>query len=765
MVAPKNPPRASTLYGIGDVDGLLASKAGRCLASIRRDMDGKGVLFNRRRRNEEVLALAYTDGTMQGGAGEIENLRENALNLPYRHVRWLESQATSKKMVVKVNRDAGAGQRPGGPADSQTAMWLGIALQRVAYQAGWKREIKAVIGESIPRGTSAMQIGYHKTVIDLSERMEAGKDAQSVVPEVLSAAAAIDAGEPVDPAAFEAKSGQANSEIAEGLGHMAEDPMVQLRTGRTGVAALLARKGSHEAAALAAETDGESPISDTRLTRNRVWMRKRRVGEEVGWAPHVYDTEDTPFWWERQTWTVAEVKASNLFKPEFKAVVQGYDAWNVSGVARGGQTASTDNMGSDARQAQSESVLGEDERVVEFFPVWLRRPEMKSGGIRKIVCAEWPDDFCEADDSNPNVDEKGFGLIPGFYPFYDFTPILSSITTPERTSGIPAMGVGMPQFEQIAEGNRLVHESALRHSLRLYQGHPGLAGNAEIKDAITQGKDGYFYICPAACMGSDGKMEQAVIPIQFTGNTQEIGNYVAMLKDQWIVVTGMPPAVLQGVGTAETLGQDEMGVAAGERESGALVGYYEDRTADVLCGLRGLMRGCYDDEDWIALLGEDGAKVMKDWQDGTTDEGDEITVTFGARAMAQEAVERKQLMEAITLLRAMVDPVTGLPIYDEMPLVEELFRRLDLGAPQMNASVLKTLQETVMKLAAAIKQLTGQDILGAGGQGAAPTSGTSNGGGPNPSEGDGPSQSNIGAGVKRGTTTPAGAPQGATQTF
>jgi hypothetical protein len=744
------------------------SRAGRYLQAIRRDMDLKGLLMRHRLRNEEILSLSYQEGGMVTGAAEAELLKKNILNLPFRYVRWLESQATSKKMVVKVGRDAGEGQRPGGPADTATGMWLGIALQRVAYIAGFRREVRALIGEVCPRGTSVIRIGYHEQHVTLEEAREAGKDAQSVAPEVLGMAAAAMEGMPADPSALDAKRGQAHAQIAEGLGEQASDPMLQMAGGSAASMALLARAESHVAADLKAETD-RSPTESTRMLRHRVWMQKKRVGEDVGWAPWVYDTEDTPFWWERNVWTVAQVKASPLFSGAFKKVVEGYDGRNVSGVASGGQTPSTDSMGSDARQAQSEDVLDEDERSVEWFSVWIRRPDMKAGGIVKIVCAEAPEMFVEADDSNPFVDADGYALIPGFYPFYDFTPLLSSITVPERTTGIPPVGVGMPQIEKIAEYNRLRRESALRHSLRLYELHEELKGNQKLLNALKNGEDGYAYFRTPGMRNVQGQAEDGITPIQFTGNTQEIDRQAAREEADWIKVQGMPPAILQGMGTADTLGQDEQGIAAGERESGALVAYFEERMGDVLAGIRGLMRNNYDDEDWIPMLGAEGAAVMKAWQTSTADDGDEITVTFGARAQAQEAVERKQLMEAITLEKGEIEPLTGLPTYDPSMLFEELHRRLDVGPPVKSAGVIPALQQMVMRLSAALQQVTGGAAPGGppGGGGMANDRSPS-GSGPSRAEGDAPSNANIGAGARRGTLPPAprgAAPNGATNTY
>lgn len=734
------PPSAKTLSGLQDMGDLGSSRSGRVLQSIRRDSDIKGRLFRDRRRNEEILSLAYQDGTALGGDIEWRNVRENSLNLPYRWVRWFESQATSKKMIVKVNRDAGAGQRPGGPADNETGMWQGITLGRIAQEGGFRREMNNLIAEWAPRGTSVMKIGYHEESITREESQEAGKDPQSVIVDVAQGD-------------LEAKPGQAHLEISKGLGVMAEDDNVLKQVGTEGIAAILARKSAHDEADYRDEID-ESPKTSTRLIRRKIYMRQLRVGTDVGWAPFVFDTEDTPLWWERHTWTVAEVKASDLFKPAFKGLVEGYDARTISGVFQSGETPDVDNMDQDSRAAQTEDVLDEDERIVEWFEVWYRRPDMKAGGFRKIVAPEAPDMFVEADDSNPFVDDDGYGLIPGFYPYYDFTPIKSSLPVPARTTGIPPIAVGMTQFEKIAEYNRLRQEAALKGATRIYQLHPALKGEKGLIDALNNGEIGYAYVAPDGLVETTGtgKMLDGINTYSFTGTNPEIDREAAREEADWVKVMGMPPAVLQGMGTAETLGQDRQGIAAGERESGALVSYFEERMADVMGGIRGLMRGNLDDEDFIRLLGQEGAAVMKAWQDGSVDDGDEIEVTFGARALAQEAVEKKQLMEAIGLEKGEVEPLSGVGLYDTAPLFEELHRRLDVGPPKKNEGPMLQLQQMVMKLASMVEEATGVNPLT--GEGDEKQNGKAKPGGPSKSEGSGPSEQNIDAGAKRGTNAP-----------
>lgn len=699
------------------VDTLRGSRSARMLAGIRRSMDLTKVVFDRRRRNEEILELSYLDGLMTGT--DARSLEENALNLPYRYARWIQAQATSKEVIVDVGRDAGAGQVKGGPADDVTGKWQAIALRRAAMTGGFVRETDAMLAEMLPLGVSVIRVGFHSQAISASDVREVGKDAQSVVGDVIT------------DGDTEAKPGQAHTEIVEGLKTAASNPVFQAAAGTEGVLAVLDRAKSHVDAQHDQEAEAEdTPIVDSRLTRHRLWMRKVRVGEQVGWAPNVSDTEDTGFWWERILYTVREVtRLPQLFSKAFREKVKGYDGRNVSGVAAGGQTPSTEGMSSDGRQAQTEEVLDDDEKIVEIFQCWIRRPDILSGGVVKRLCPEFPDEWVEADDENPHVfppghPHAGQNAIPGFFPFVDFAPILGSRMVAERTLGVPPIAVGMPHFEKLVEYNRILKESGLRHSLRLYQIHPSVKDMKKVMEALRIGVDGYSFICPAELVDSNGQMHPAILPIQFSGNTMEVDRLAAREEGLWVKVMGMPPAILQGVGTAETATQDNIGIAAGERESGSIVGYCERRMADVFVILRALMRICYDDNDFVEMLGQEGAAVMKAWQTGSIDDGDEIRVTFGATAQAERMARTKQIMEAITLLAQQIDPVTGLPKYDFTALLDELMRQLSVGGLKQDAGTMAELQ----KLALIGKQAMAMMQQAQGGSGGGPPS--QGGGGP-----------------------------------
>lgn len=724
------------------LSSLTGSKSARLLQAIRRDMDIKGQLFRQRRRNEQVLSLNYQDNPGDlGGGMDWNNIRENALNLPYRLNSWYQAQATSKKLIVKINRDAGAEQRPGGPRDDKTGMWVGITLCRSALMGGFKREMKAAVAEVVARGTSVLKVGYHQHALSVPESEEAGKDPTTIVAEVLG------------EGDTEAKPGQDHAEIIKGLTQMLEDEDAQRQMGRQGVELVAARMRSHADMLEKAETD-ETPTENTRPIRRRVYLQQLRVGEDVGWAPWVTDTEDTPFWWERHVDTVAWGKQQDqLFSRKFRMEVEGHDGRNLSGVMESGRTPSTDDMGSDARQAQTDK-LDDDERVFEWFEVYFRRPEMLSGGYRKIVCAEMPDEFIEATDENPfifppGMPDEGKCTMEGFYPYVDITPVLSTLAVPERTAGIPLMAVGMPHFEKCAEYNRLRQEAALKGATRLYQIHPGVKDNKKLLSAVQNGEIGYAFIAPSSLVEGDAKMVDAVKTIDFTSRNPEIEKQREIERLDFLNVTGMPPAAYQGMGTAETLGQDRQGISLAGAESRMHIEYMEERVALALSKMRGIIRGTHDDDDFHRLLGAEGAKVMQAWQAGTVDDGDEITVTFGAAAKAQETVEKKQLMEAFALTRQAVEPLTGQPIYDDFAILEELFRRLDVGAPQKSEAPFKALYQLLDQFAKQIEQLTGENPLQKMKQ-------QSNGSpsGFNPSEGSGPTDENLNAGAMNRTQEP-----------
>lgn len=722
----------------------LSKRPARILDRLQRCERVVGRVMEGRQKFEDVISLRYwLDGggtqTETGGGGpEGEALRVYALNLPYRYCRWLEAQATGEPIVIKQPREAGAGQRPGAAAgDEQTAEWVARIITRALHEARYENEMNAVIGECCGRGISFLEIGYHEESLSRTIASEVGKDTQSV------------AGDVILKGETQAVPGQAHAENAEGLRTIAGDRVVQAQVGMQGVVGLLTRAGSHDAEAARDEVD-RSPIAEVRDIRRRIWVRKLRVNEDLFFDQSVADFQDVPLVARRHVNTKAEFDAKPWIKAGAKRKIHGYpDRWQ-SGITGTGQTDTARRMSPDARQAAITAGEDTSEWLVEWFEVYEKRPSMAAGGIRYALCFELPDEIISVDDAYPFVDDDGCCVIPGFYPFFDFAPLKPPVQTPERMLGIPLVAPGWTQFEKIQEFNRLRVESARKHSLRAYQFHPALKGEKKIVERFQNGEDGIGFFAPPALMGPDGKMQEAVLPIQFSGNTQEIDRQAQREYADWIRVQGMPPAHVEGVGQAETATQEQIGTSAGESEMAALVKRLESRFADVCEGIRGLIRAFYDSEDIVELLGAEGGEAIKAWKPSSM-KGDRLQVMFGLRAKREDAVEKKQLMEAITLVQGNIDPVTGLPVYDAQPLYAELFRSLGVGKPQMNATMLAQLQQLAML---GQQALMAQQQAGGGGA-QPPASGGANPGGPRPSEGSGPNRGNLESGARKETVRPS----------
>jgi hypothetical protein len=498
-----------------------------------------GRVMSGRTQFEDVISLRYWLNNQQGGGAtdiggggaDEDGLRVYALNLPYRYCRWLEAQATGEPIVIKQPRDSGAGERQKvdpqtgqaivSAGDAQTAEWVGRIITRALYEARYENELNAVIGECCGRGISFLAIGYHAESITRTTASEVGKDAQSIQVDVLT------------EGKVEAVPGQTGTEAAEGLRTIAGDRVVQANVGLSGVLRLLQRAGSHDVMAAKTEQD-RSPIASVRDIRRRIWVKKLRVGEDLFFDMTVADFQDVPLVVWRHVDTRAEFKRNTLIREGAKRKIHGFPDRYQSGVTGTGQTASAALMSPDARQAAILSGENTDEWLVEWFECFEKRPDMAAGGIRYALCAEIPDEVISVDDDYPYVDDEGNCAIPGFYPFFDFAPLKPPVHQPERMLGVPLVAPGWTQFKKIQEFNKLRIESARRHSLRAYQMHPALKTEKKLKERLENGEDAVAFFAPAGLMGPDGKMAEAILPIQFTGNTQEIDRQAQREYGDWL---------------------------------------------------------------------------------------------------------------------------------------------------------------------------------------------------------------------------------------
>ena len=689
----------------------------------------RGEVWSDRERYAAALGLRDPDT----GAKE----RRTSVNLSFRYMQRLTAEVTGQPLHVSMSRDAGAGQSKSGEApegaigDESIAEMVEIGVSRVLYEGGIQREVDAGVVDLCAYGVTAMWIGYHADVVGVDEAREAAKDVsgdpvddpeqdqvdpaeQNIVNETL-------AGD------LEAKPGQDHRAISNTL----RDAVAAMPVGSdmNAAAALLARAQSHDALA---EKEGKAKGGEARVIQRKIWEKRGIVGFDTYWHPGVYDFNDSP-WVCRRVLTPLEAfrkwgKVKAKYRRDAKGVADRYRPT----VESPGKTTPT----------PEESRGDPSEKYVECYVFYIREPWRPDGGREKIACPEFRGEWIEEDESNPNVDDDGRPLIDGFFPLYYCAPILPPLEDPRRTLGTALIEPGAPTEERINAFLRTVDAHYMRHGFRVYILHPLLKNKPKIRAALRRGQDGFTVDAPDGVKDAK-EMAGLIVPIQFSGQAEQMERMLAKYIEIWRVAQGFPAASLLGTAQSETATQEQIGVEAGNNELGVIAGRIEEWVERIARGVLGLMRGFYLTEKMRELLGAEGSQAW-DLYRKTATTGDRLTVKLGARAARSEAVSVEQTMKAIEVVRTTVDPLSQVRTLDDMPLIEELMRGLKIGKPKKLPEGVIQAQEFLAQVQAAMAAQQEQQQAGKGGQPG------SNGKAPN--DGDGaPTRQNLNSGARRDT--------------
>lgn len=665
--------------------------------------------------------------------------RRTSVNLSFRYMQRLTAEVTGQPLHVKMSRDAGAGQSAAGEApegaigDEAVAEWVEIGVSRVLYEAGTQRETDASVVDLCAYGVTGAWIGYHADVVGLDEAREASKDV-SGDPVDDPEAEEIDPAEPNIVAEtlagdVEAKPGQDHRAIAT----MLRDAAAQIPAGADmdAMTALHMRAQSHDALA---EKESKAKVGEARVIQRKIWEKRGIVGFDTFWHPSVHDFEDSPWVCRRVLTPLESFKKWSEIKAKYRKQAEGVADRYRPTVESPGKTS-----------PPPEASKGDpSEKYVETYVFYIREPWRPDGGRVKITGPEFKGEWIEENEGNPYVDEDGRPLIDGFFPFFYCAPILPPMEDPKRTLGTALIEPGAATEDRINEFLQTILAHYKRHGFRLYFLHPLLKNKKRIKEALRKGLDGESFDAPEGVKEAKD-MQGLVVPIQFSGQAEQMERMLSKLIEFWRIEQGFPAAALMGVAQADTATQESIGVEAGGNELGVIAGRIEEFVAAKARGILGLMRGFYLTEKMRELLGAEGSAAW-DLYRKTATTGDRLTVKLGARAARSEAVSIEQLMKAIEIDRSTLDPVLNIRTLDEMPLIEELHRGLKAGKPKKLPQDALMAQQIIGTLMAENEALKG----GPGG-GAPPGGG---GGGKAPNKGDGaPTQGNLQAGARRDTAS------------
>lgn len=656
----------------------------------------------RARREKFALAVALrTDEIM---APQMTRVRQ-PINLNYRYNQIVQTQATGEPVTIRIDRDAGPGQVEPGipvqavPGDTDLSDSLETLGQRLLYETDSESETNGVISEITSYGVSCWGIGYHTEGVSLEELHGAAAGTQQAIIETAKGD-------------LSAHRGQDHAATAAMLRDTVAAQPLSVPDQR--IAALQAKAQVQDKAGA---QEAKRHADPRNLTR-RIWMRRLTVGLDYGWEADVSDVKDARSHWRRIVMPLEQFKQWALIKQSARS--------KIKGRAMGRWVSATDSGGSEPSYNKAEA-HDPAQLWVEVFEFWIKRPFDPALAVRKYVCPELPDEWIEESERSPFVDLRtGKTTIPGGIPFYPCAPILSPIPGPDRPFGTPPIEAGYETSMLVNELFACVVEMAKRHSFRFWVLSPKLKGKNKIKRALVEGINGYAFDAPDGVTEPE-EMKNLIIPLQFSGGgDQKVQELLNSAIELWRIQMGVPAAVLMGQAMAETARQEEIGVGQGTAELAGVIARIEQVHSEAVRGIFGIVRALCQNGGYIeqirAMVGDEHAKRVMAWLQ-TSSAGDMIVSRFGPRAKAATAVEKKQAVEAIQVVRSTVEPLTKLPYLDDLPYVRDLLKKNGMGEPKKYPEVVMAAQRALVMAQQFAQQMQAQEQGGKPGDDGKPKGG------------------------------------------
>ncbi len=617
-------------------------KSGTEVKTWQARLAASGLMFDRlyREREEYIRALALGDGVRDWSiyanvraaqAGDSGFASQN-IPLSYRYAIWLQAQSAGDPPVIKYPRNAAG--------DETFAVTIEDLLLRVWIESGAMREWQQAVFSLCGFGSSCVWHGFHGDIVSLDEVEGAAEGVEGTVARALQG----------DPTAL---PGQDRALAQHALTTALQDPVNRVALPMEAQQGLAMAAGQQIDAGVK-----EAKKPQLASVENReIWSRRLMVGRQVRWDHTVSDVRDADWMARRIVMKQEQAKKSPQFSASARSKIVLTPFSKHDGV----------ELVKDVATLPENSP--ENGRFV-FWEIWD-----KCYGTRHYV-AEGVDEYLEESEAYPFPHpQTGRPAIPGFFPASICAPSQHDLDIPERTAGTPLIAPGYPLQREITSLHNFAMDSVKRHSIRGYEAHPSIS--KDTLDEIVSGEDAFVVQRPEGV--EKGEM---LIPIQFTGEAYRIVDLIGRLTGEWSMLMGMPMADLTSQPQADTATAEQIGVASGRSQADHVMRQIEASMAHSVEVIRAMLSiGLYPPEKLAALLGPGREQVVAAWQ-STSLEGDHIILKSASRAKAEQVVRTKQLGDALALTVGFMDPMTGLPVYDASPIVEEILLALDVGRPK-----------------------------------------------------------------------------------
>jgi|GEM_PF-2585047 len=282
---------------------------------------------------------------------------------------------------------------------------------------------------------------------------------------------------------------------------------------------------------------------------------------------------------------------------------------------------------------------------------------------------------------HPFLDQKGMALIPpigpypGFFPCFFFAPSEPQREDYDRKTGQPLLEPGMNILFAITKLLSHYVGTVKRASSAIYEAHPKLGDAA--RRSIKSGKDGTIFTRPA-----DVPPGESIVAVQWKPPSEQLFRQIYEFIQNWCMVQSFPLGELTTKPVAETATQEKMGQAAGDAWQQEIIRKFEISYA-VQCHILAHL-GMYftDRTDWAELVGMQEATLLHKLVSEIRFPPELPGVRLASKRRGGDVVRIEQLMTLDERVASYVDPLSGLPVNDRGPILDELARVLEVGKLQ-----------------------------------------------------------------------------------
>lgn len=284
---------------------------------------------------------------------------------------------------------------------------------------------------------------------------------------------------------------------------------------------------------------------------------------------------------------------------------------------------------------------------------------------------------------HPFLDALGRSMIPaigghpGFFPCDMPAPLYPKKDDEFKKHGTPLLLIGKKILFALTKAKSHYVNALKRAASTIYEAHPKAGETA--KRAVKLNIDGSVFTRAA-----DVPAGETIVPVQHAQPPEQLFRLIDTLIADWCIVQRFPLGELTTRPVADTVGQEEMGMMSGDQWMLEILRKIEVSYGVQVSMAMHLARHFLSEEAWVELVGAEVGKQLFRLivSEGMSFPPDLPSIRMASKRRDQHPVRVKQILDFDERVSAKIDPILGLPKYDDETWLQEAARSLNLGKLQ-----------------------------------------------------------------------------------